>query len=556
MTGIETNVYLALESFARRWYEEKGRNIRISVDGFQWVYQIQTTSARWQNPAYSDLGKFVKTAIDKIRAFVCLGIGLVVVFDGTDKPIEKKGGRSIESPREVNYLKMLCRYVGIPTVEAPGEGEAECSMLQREGFVDYVFSNDSDAFLTGATRVVMYYDGDNGENTNSRRARERTVWSIDLENDETVPDMDRAGFILCGLLVGGDYDTQGNKGVGINLAREICRQNTGFGSEFRDFIGLKEGGRESPEDSLDVDNGKKQKWLDRLRQELRTNESKYFTTKHPAVQIPDSFPNPRTVQYYLQPVVNSEKTEHDLFPIPDPRRLHEFVSRTLPAMSWMTFANIFCEPFLVRKIINQCESRDCFTIHSKWRDTTSYRVRFLDHEDVLNMEMPNPYQQLEHDTVEDKQIPGYILQQSRNNPIQAYIDRLEAEQFMDKAQKPRIEDFFGRSITATKKKDNKSTRLEAKEVSSELQANYVPVGPILSKRTQASRPSLSDRSKQRKRSSARDRKLQSRQSGRDKSLTEFFKATKLTSETCIDEQQDGDTDIDEDQTPTTHTLTF
>jgi hypothetical protein len=548
--------HVALESFTRQWYEKKGRNVRISVDGFQWVYQIQTSSARWQNPAYSDLGKFVKTAIDKIRAFVCLGIGLVVVFDGTDKPIEKRKGRCIGSPREVNYLKTLCRHIGIPTVEAAGEGEAECAMLQREGFVDYVFSNDSDAFLTGATRVVMYYDGGNDENNNSRRARERTVWSIDLENDEKVPDMDRADFILCGLLVGGDYDAQGNKGVGIGLAREICRVNTRFGAEFLEFVGLNEGTRDSPEDLVAVDDTKKQKWLDRLRQELRKNESKYFTNKHPSVQIPDSFPNPRTVQYYLQPVVNSEKTDQDLFPVPDPRRLHEFVSRTLPAMSWMTFANIFCEPFLVRKIINKSENRDSFTIHSKWRDHKSYRVRFLDHEDILSMEMPNPYQELEHDTVEDKPIPGYILQQSKNNPIQAYTDRLEAEQFMDRARKPRIEDFFGRSITAKKKADSKPTSVEATDGSTETQANYVPVGPTLTRRTQASRPSLADRSKQRKRLSARDRKLQSRQSGRDKSLTDFFKAAKLSSELYVDDQQDGDTDVDEDSTPTTHTLTF
>ncbi|KAA8915608.1 hypothetical protein TRICI_002253 [Trichomonascus ciferrii] len=543
---------LALESFAKRWYEEKGRNIRISVDGFQWVYQIQTSSARWQNPSYSDLGKFVKTAIDKIRAFVCLGIGLVVVFDGTDKPVEKREGRFIDSPREVNYLKALCRYVGIPTVEAPGEGEAECAMLQKEGFVDYVFSNDSDAFLTGTTRVVMYYDGGND---NSRRARDRTVWSIDLENDEKVPDMSRADFILCGLLVGGDYDTQGNKGIGIGLAREICQANTRFGAEFREFMGLKEGTRDSPEDLIVVDEVKKQQWLDRLRQELRTNESKYFTTKHPSVQISDSFPNPRTVQYYLQPVVNSELTDHDLFPIPDPRRLHEFVSKTLPAMSWMTFANIFCEPFLVRKIINGSENRDSFTIHSKWRDTTSYRVRFLDHEDILSMEMPNAHQHFEHDTVEDKPIPGYILQQAKSNPIQAYTDRLEAEQFMDRSRKPRIEDFFGHSMGATKKAGSKPASLEPKEGSAEP-VNYVPVGPTLTKRTQASRSSLADRSKQRKRVSARDRKLQSRQSGRDKSLTEFFKATKLTSESSIDGQQDGDTDVDEDPTPTERTLTF
>ncbi|MBW9219993.1 flap structure-specific endonuclease, partial [Methanothermococcus sp. SCGC AD-155-N22] len=64
--------------------------------------------------------------------------------------------------KRVNYLdskiidnsKRLLKLMGIPYIEAPSEGEAQCSYMVKKGDAYGVVSQDYDALLYGATRVV------------------------------------------------------------------------------------------------------------------------------------------------------------------------------------------------------------------------------------------------------------------------------------------------------------------------------------------------------------------------------------------------------------------
>ena len=51
-------------------------------------------------------------------------------------------------------IKYLLSIFGIPWVEAPSEAEAQCSYLQQQNLVDYVITDDSDAFLFGGSKII------------------------------------------------------------------------------------------------------------------------------------------------------------------------------------------------------------------------------------------------------------------------------------------------------------------------------------------------------------------------------------------------------------------
>lgn len=45
--------------------------------------------------------------------------------------------------------------MGIPTVTAPSEAEAQCAEMSRKGVVDAVVTTDTDALVFGAKNVVI-----------------------------------------------------------------------------------------------------------------------------------------------------------------------------------------------------------------------------------------------------------------------------------------------------------------------------------------------------------------------------------------------------------------
>lgn len=64
--------------------------------------------------------------------------------------LEKLRKRDIEITEEdMKTLHLMCHYLGIPTVQAPGESEAFCCALNIGGYVDAVLSDDSDCVAYG-----------------------------------------------------------------------------------------------------------------------------------------------------------------------------------------------------------------------------------------------------------------------------------------------------------------------------------------------------------------------------------------------------------------------
>lgn len=81
----------------------------------------------------------LRTFFFKLSKLLSLGILAVFVFDGPQRPAEKRGrtiiGRVQEETKRVIHLVQL---FGFLVHLAPGEAEAECALLQMTGRVDYV----------------------------------------------------------------------------------------------------------------------------------------------------------------------------------------------------------------------------------------------------------------------------------------------------------------------------------------------------------------------------------------------------------------------------------
>ncbi|KAG6360493.1 hypothetical protein INS49_011555 [Diaporthe citri] len=263
--------------------EQTGRPLRIAIDFAIWSFQAQAARGG-ANPA-------IRTLFYRLVRLLSLPIVPVLVFDGPNKPVFKRNKRS-RGPGDsvsVAMAKRLVKLFGFHIHDAPGEAEAECALLQQQGVVDAVLSEDVDTIMFGCTVTLR-----NWSSEGTRTAKTPTHVSVydarELGQGET--GLDREGMVLVALMSGGDYLPEGVPGCGVKVACEAAK--AGFGKRLCRI-------KRSDQESL-------RKWREDLMRELRTNESKFFRVKHKAMTIPDEFPSMEVLRYYTHPVVSQAET--------------------------------------------------------------------------------------------------------------------------------------------------------------------------------------------------------------------------------------------------------
>ncbi|KAH8763400.1 hypothetical protein BGZ57DRAFT_1017914 [Hyaloscypha finlandica] len=271
---------VALSKLSIEKFEQTGRPLRIAIDVSIWQFQTQAGQGG-SNPA-------IRTFYYRLLRLISTSIQPLFIFDGPHKPPFKRNKRTDQHGTMVPNLltKQLLKLFGFPFYMAPGEAEAECALLQREGVVDAVFSEDVDTLMFGCGRTLR-----NWSSEGSRGNKSPTHVSVyDAKaTKEGKAALDREGMILIALMSGGDYITEGIPGCGIKVACEAAR--AGYGKSLCKIS-------RSDADGLEA-------WRDNLAHEIKTNESKHFRVKHKTLRIPDDFPNKEVLGYYTHPVVSS-----------------------------------------------------------------------------------------------------------------------------------------------------------------------------------------------------------------------------------------------------------
>ncbi|PLB53220.1 hypothetical protein P170DRAFT_404162 [Aspergillus steynii IBT 23096] len=288
INAIGTGERISLSRLAVNHLERTARPIRIAVDISIWLFQVQAGRGG-TNPE-------LRTLFYRLLKLLALPIHPLFVYDGKEKPPFKRGkasGGSAGNLPIIRLSKVLVDLFKFPRHDAPGEAEAECARLQTAGVVDAVMSNDVDALMFGSSWTVMNFSKESGSGTTA--ATHVTCYRMgDGEKNPSVAKLDRAGMILFAMLSGGDYLPSGVPKCGNKLAAEIAR--AGFGADLLEIINSN---RASLETQLS-------EWRERLQYELEENESGYFTTKHKAVRVPESFPDKTILSYYAKPVVSTQ----------------------------------------------------------------------------------------------------------------------------------------------------------------------------------------------------------------------------------------------------------
>ena len=278
---------IALSKLAVEHLETTGRPFRVAIDISIWQFQVQTGRGG-TNPA-------LRTLYYRLLRLLSLSIQPLFVFDGPNRPLVKRGrqtgGGNVSSMP--NYMaKNLLDLFGFPYVSAPGEAEAECALLQQEGIVDAVLSDDVDTLMFGSSLTLR-----NWSSEVSRGNKNPThVNAYHSKATKDAAGLDRAGIILVALMSGGDYAPDGIPSCGPKIACEAAR--AGFGE---DLCGI------SRKDRASLN-----QWRERLVHELHTNESGFFRRKHKNLTIPENFPDKTILGYYTHPVVSSVAKLADL----------------------------------------------------------------------------------------------------------------------------------------------------------------------------------------------------------------------------------------------------
>jgi flap endonuclease-1 len=122
----------------------------------------------------------------------------------------------------IGTSKELLGLMGIPVVDAPGEGEAQASYMVAKGDARYVVSQDYDTLLFGAPTLVR-----NLTVSGKRRIRGRQVTvnpeKIVLADTLAGLHLTREQLIEIGILIGTDFNP-GIEGVGAKTGLKIVQK--------------------------------------------------------------------------------------------------------------------------------------------------------------------------------------------------------------------------------------------------------------------------------------------------------------------------------------------
>lgn len=220
----------------------------VSIDAFNTLYQFLSTIRQRDGRPLSDENGNVTSHLSGIlyrnSSMIEKGIKPIYIFDGkapelksetqakrrevrdeaeqiykealkegdTEKARKFAMRSSKLSPEIIDSSKKLLTYMGIPYVEAKGEGEAQAAYLVSNGDAYAVASQDYDCLLFGAKRVVRNLAVSSNLGNLEYYQLDKVLSQLNVTHEQLVD---------IGILIGTDF-CEGLKGIGAKTALKLA----------------------------------------------------------------------------------------------------------------------------------------------------------------------------------------------------------------------------------------------------------------------------------------------------------------------------------------------
>lgn len=224
----------------------------IAIDAYNTIYQfLSGIRQRDGSPLMDDEGRVtshLSGILYRTSSIVDQGIKPIYVFDGgpseyKSKTVEArrvvreearekyeaaKAAGDMEEARKygmrssrmseyiIESSKELLTYMGVPYVQAKGEGEAQGAYMVQKGDAWAVASQDYDCLLFGAPRIIRNLTLSGGLSNLEYLELEKVLSEIDLTREQ---------LIDVALMVGTDFN-EGIHGIGAKTGLKLIRNNT------------------------------------------------------------------------------------------------------------------------------------------------------------------------------------------------------------------------------------------------------------------------------------------------------------------------------------------
>jgi flap endonuclease-1 len=149
------------------------------------------------------------------------------VKEGDAEKARRYGQQAVLATTDiVEDAKTLLTHMGVPWVQAPGEGEAQTAYMAAKGDVWGAASQDFDSLLYGAPRHIR-----NLSITGRRKLPRKNVYIkiepelLELDKIMRTLEVSRDQLIDIGILVGTDYNPEGIRGVGPKTALKLVKEH-------------------------------------------------------------------------------------------------------------------------------------------------------------------------------------------------------------------------------------------------------------------------------------------------------------------------------------------
>jgi len=155
--------------------------------------------------------------------------------EGNIDDMKKYASRtSVLNGEMIKESKALITALGLPTIQAPSEGEAQAAAMVANGDLYAEISQDYDCLMFGVPRMVQNLTISPRKKLPNKLSYEKiSPIMIDLQDNLSSLGISRDQLIALGMLVGTDFNVGGVKGIGPKNALKIVKE---FGENFSELF--------------------------------------------------------------------------------------------------------------------------------------------------------------------------------------------------------------------------------------------------------------------------------------------------------------------------------